>query len=107
MKMIKKTKKSIKDNLIVFGIFTGILLPLRLVFYNFLHDHWLGTFGVTSIVVFSLFYMSSKGKLGYVGNIIIEKIQNRAKGKLGMALIIQSIILMWLSIMIILGSNYA
>lgn len=100
-------KQEIKENLLVFAIFTGILLPLRLVFYEYLQDHWIGSFGITSLVVFLMFYLSARGKLGSVGKIITKTIEKRAKAKSSILMIGLSIIMIWISAMMILGSIYA
>ena len=96
----------LKENLIVVGIFTGILLPLRLVFYHYLSHYWIGSFGLLSIVLFSLFYLSYKGKLGKLGNLILRYIQRRSKGKLAKFGIASTSFGVYFSLLIIIGSTY-
>src|SRR5690348_12893026 len=85
---MKIDKQDILESLLVFGIFTGILLPMRLLFYDYLSHYWIGSFGLTSAFVFTIFYLSKKGKLGKIGIMIINKLQKRAKGKLGKVMIV-------------------
>jgi hypothetical protein len=104
---LKITKQSIKENLFLFAVFIGLLLPLRLLFQQYLSHYWIGTLGIFSLVIFLLFYFSNKGKLGNIGRILIKKITSKTKGKLGKSFIIGSIFVIYLSTLSILGSTYA
>ena len=101
------SKQSIKENLIVFVVFVGLILPLRLLFYQYLNHYWLGSVGLFSGILFLIFYLSKKGKLGNTGKILTRKITKRASGKLGISFIIGSIFVIYLSSLAILGSTYA
>lgn len=103
---MKIDKQDLKESLLVFGIFTGTLLPLRLVFYDYLSHYWLGSFGLTSAFVFTIFYLSKKGKLGKIGKMIIHKLEKRAKGKLGKFIICFSIGAIYFWSLAVSGSLY-
>ena len=103
---MKLDKQDIKESLLVFAIFTGTLLPLRLVFYDYLSHYWLGSFGLTSLFVFGIFYLSKKGKLGKIGVMIIHKLEKRAKGKLGKFVICFSAIAIYFWSLAVSGSLY-
>ena len=99
--------QSVKENLIVFAVFIGLILPLRLLFYEYLHNYWLGSVGLFSVILFLIFYLSNKGKLGKIGHILTRKITSKTTGKLGISFIIGSIFVIYLSSLAILGSTYA
>lgn len=103
---MKLDKQDLKESLLVFGIFTGTLLPLRLVFYDYLSHYWLSSFGLTSLFVFGIFYLSKKGKLGKIGIMIVHKLEKRAKGKLGKFLIIFSVIMIYFWSLAVSGALY-
>ncbi len=98
---------SIKENLIVVGIFTGILFPLRLVFYHYLSSYWLGSFGIVTAITLTILYLSNKGKLGSIGGMIIRRFYKRARGKSGIGAIIFSIFFIYFCSLIIAGCTYA
>ena len=104
---MKLSLQSIKENLLVFAVFMGLILPLRLLFYEYLHSYWLGSVGLFSGILFLIFYLSNKGKLGSIGKILTRKITQRATGKLGISFILGSIIAIYLCSIAILGSTYA
>lgn len=101
------TWQSIKENLIVFGFFIGLILPLRLLFYQYMHNYWIGSVGIFSGIIFLIFYLGRKGKLGNIGNILTSKITKKASGKLGSSFIIGCIFVIYLSSLSILGSTFA
>lgn len=98
---------SIKENLITVGFFTGILFPLRMLFYSYLSSYWIGSFGIITAVTLTLLYLAKKGKLGKFGNIIIRRFYKRAKGKSGIGAIIFSSVIIYLSLLVIISCTYA
>lgn len=61
------------DGLIVWGILTGILFPVRLIAVQLLGNHWIGSFGFLTIVSLSIIYLSKKNKLGWFGRLFIQQ----------------------------------
>jgi len=51
-----------KESIIVFGVLTGILLPVRLVFVNYFSDDWFGSFGLISIISIAIVILAKKTK---------------------------------------------
>jgi len=96
-------KESIKEWSVFFLIFTGLLFPLRFVFNNYLHHYWFGSLGILSIVTFTLFYLSNKNKLGYVGYVIKKRLVKRSKGKAFKAFLISSSLMIYMTGLIVTG----
>jgi len=101
------TRQSILESLFVAGVFIGILFPLRFVFYHYLSHYWIGAFGITSVVMFLILYLSSKGKLGKAGTIIIKRLEKRAKGKTVKGLIIFNCFILYFWSLVVIGATYA
>ena len=83
----------IKDKLIVFGVITGIFLPVRMVFYNYFSAHWIGSLGLVSSLMFVLILLAHKKKLGHFGDLFLNQLTKTIKGKSGKAAIVFSLIL--------------
>lgn len=73
--------KSVYESLIVFGVMTGILLPVRLLFVTFVSDNWLGSFGIITAVSVTILVLVKKGKLGEFGNMFQRQIDKLLRGK--------------------------
>ena len=104
---MKINKQPIKENLIVFGFFMGLILPLRLLFYQYFHEYWVGSFGIYSLVLFAIFYLSKRGKLGSIGTLLTRKITKMSQGKLAKGFIVQSIVVIYMGSLFLLGSSSA
>ena len=74
----------IRDKLIVFGIVTGIFLPVRLVFYTYVSTHWIGSLGLVTSVMLTITFLAHKNRLGRFGTIFISQMTKTMKGKSGM-----------------------
>jgi len=83
----------IKEKLIVFGVITGIFLPVRLVFYNYFSAHWIGSLGLVSSLMFVLILLAHKRKLGRFGDLFLNQLTKTIKGKSGKVAIIFSLVL--------------
>ncbi|MGI0061995.1 MAG: hypothetical protein ACREBA_06045, partial [Nitrosotalea sp.] len=70
----------IKEKLIVFGVITGIFLPIRMVFYAYFSAHWIGSLGLVSSLMFVLIFLAHKQKLGRFGNLFLRQITKTIKG---------------------------
>lgn len=82
------------ESLIVFGIMTGLLLPARLLFVEFVSDDWLGSFGVITAISLSVIILAKKKKLGFFGPMLERQIYKFQKGKRGIAVFGESIFLL-------------
>lgn len=67
--------------MIVFGVMTGILLPVRLFFVTFVSDNWFGSFGIISAVSISIIILTKKQKLGAFGRIFDRQLSKWQRGK--------------------------
>jgi len=78
-------KRNVLEGLIVFGVMTGVLLPVRLFFVTYVSTDWFGSFGVISAISIIIVVLTKKGKLGAFGKIFerqINKLQSGKKAKL-------------------------
>ena len=66
--------RGIFESLIVFGIMTGLLLPARLLFVEFVSDDWLGSFGIITAISMSVIILAKKQKLGFFGSMLERQI---------------------------------
>ena len=85
--------RGIFESLIVFGIMTGLLLPARLLFVEFVSDDWLGSFGVITAISLSVIILAKKKKLGFFGPMLERQIYKFQRGKRGIAVFGESIFL--------------
>jgi hypothetical protein len=83
----------LKEKLIVFGVITGIFLPVRMVFYNYFSAHWIGSLGLVSSLMFVLILLAHKRKLGRFGDLFLNQLTKTIKGKSGKVAIVFSLIL--------------
>ncbi len=83
----------IKEKLIVFGVITGIFLPIRMVFYAYFSAHWIGSLGLVSSLMFVLIFLAHKQKLGRFGNLFLKQMTKTIKGKSGKIAIVFSLVL--------------
>ena len=80
--------------LIVFGIMTGLLLPARLLFVEFVSDDWLGSFGIITAISISVIILAKKQKLGFFGPMLERQIYKFQKGKRGILVFGESVFLL-------------
>src|SRR5438309_5788280 len=86
-------KKDLKEKVIVDGIMTAIFLPVRFVFFTYISKYWFGSVGLVSIVAVTMHILSTKNKLGKFGIMYQNQTRKIMTGKLGIPLIVLSIIL--------------
>lgn len=84
-------KKNFLEGIIVFGVVTGILLPVRLVFVAYVSDNWFGSFGLISLISISLIVLTKKQKLGRFGQMFERQLVKLQQGKRGKFVYGQSI----------------
>ena len=80
------------ESLIVFGVMTGILLPVRLLFVAYVSSDWFGSFGIISAISIAMIVLTKKGKLGKFGEMFERQINKLQKGKKAKIVYGQSII---------------
>ena len=81
----------IAEKLVVFGVFIGIFLPVRMLFYAYFSAHWIGSLGIVSSLMFILIFLSHKHKLGRFGELFMHQMTKTIKGKSGKVAIILSL----------------
>ena len=85
-------KKNLVESLIVFGVMTGILLPVRLLFVSYVSSYWLGSFGMISAISIIMIILTKKNKLGKFGKMFERQLNKLQKGKKAKIVYGQSII---------------
>jgi len=70
-----------KEALIVGTVMTGILLPVRLFFYNLVSDDWFGSLGLISLITALMIFAVKKGWLGKFGEIFERQMYKIHHGK--------------------------
>ena len=85
-------KKNFLESLIVFGVMTGILLPVRLLFVSYVSSYWLGSFGMISAISIIMIILTKKNKLGKFGKMFERQLNKLQKGKKAKIVYGQSII---------------
>ena len=74
-------KQEIVEMLIVFAVMTGLLLPVRLVFYTYVSTHWFGSFGLVSAISVLMVVLVKKKKLGRFGQMFENQMRKVQRGK--------------------------
>jgi len=70
---------------------TGLLLPARLLFVQYVSDNWFGSAGIISIISISIIILAKKQKLGFFGPMLERQIYKFQKGKRGILIFGESI----------------
>lgn len=86
--------KGIFESLTVFGIMTGLLLPARLLFVEYISDNWFGSFGIISVISISIIILAKKRKLSFFGHMLERQIYKFQKGKRGILVVGKSALLL-------------
>ena len=86
--------RDIFESLIVFSVMTGLLLPTRLLFVEYVSDDWFGSFGVISLISIAVIILVKKKKLGSFGLIFERQIYKFQKGKRGILVFLESTVLL-------------
>lgn len=73
--------KDTRDWLIVGLVITVGLLPVRLLFVEFVSDKWIGSFGIVSIVMIVIVVLAGKEKLGSFGKMFLRQMIRTHQGK--------------------------
>ena len=91
--------RGIFESLIVFGVMTGLLLPARLLFVEYISDNWFGSLGIISAISILGIILARKKKLGFFGPMFERQIYKFQKGKRGLLVIGESVF-----VLLMLGS---
>ena len=86
--------RGIFESLIVFGVMTGLLLPARLLFVEYVSDDWFGSLGIISAISISVIVLVKKKKLGFFGPMFERQIYKFQKGKRGLLVFGESIFIL-------------
>ena len=86
--------RGIFESLIVFGVLTGLLLPARLLFVEYVSDNWFGSLGIISAISISVIILVKKKKLGFFGPMMERQIYKFQKGKRGLIVFGESVFLL-------------
>ena len=73
---------------------TGILLPARLLFVEYVSDNWLGSLGVISAISIVIIVLAKKKKLGFFGVMFERQLYKFQKGKRGLVVFGESVFLL-------------
>jgi len=93
--------RGIFESLIVFAVMTGVLLPARLLFVEYVTDNWFGSLGIITAISISVVILAKKKKLGFFGPMFERQIYKFQKGKRGLVIFGESVfVLLMLGTMI-------
>lgn len=95
-----------KEKLITAAFFTGVFLPIRLFFYSFVSDVWIGSFGLITAVLVTIMYLAHKNKMGKLGVIVNRQVHSFSKGKLGLMSIISLVLVIYIYSLFIYGVEF-
>ena len=73
---------------------TGLLLPARLLFVEFVSDNWFGSLGIIGAISISILFLAKKNKLGFFGPMLERQIFKFQKGKRGIIVFGEAIFLL-------------
>ena len=86
--------RGIFESLIVFGVMTGLLLPARLLFAEYISDNWFGSLGIISAISILVVILARKKKLGFFGPMFERQMYKFQKGKRGLLVLGESVFLL-------------
>lgn len=97
--------QDLKEKALTVLVFTGIFLPVRLFFYTYVSQYWLGSFGLMTAILLATIYLARKDRLGFVGRIINKQVMSFSKGKYGTISLIFLIFWIYVYGLVIYGIN--
>src|SRR5574342_423226 len=74
-------RQEVIETMIVFAVMTGLLLPVRLLFYTYVSTHWFGSFGLVSAISVLMVVLVKKHKLGKFGQMFENQMRKVQRGK--------------------------
>jgi len=85
-------KQDLKEKALVIGVTTAAFLPARLVFYTYVSQYWLSSFGLISAIAVIMYILVTKNKLGRFGEIYRKQIAKMVRGKAAKFIIVISVV---------------
>jgi len=101
---VKQTNKTIShrfETLIVFGVITTILFPIRLIFVTYVSDNWFASFGLIAVISLALVVLAKRNKMGKFGPLFVRVMKKWNTGNRQYLLYIPPILLLIVSVGII------
>jgi len=101
---MSETSKSFSEKfetVIVFGVISLILFPIRLLFVSYVSDNWFASFGLIGLVSITLIILAKKDKMGKFGKLFVNVMKKWNTGKRQYFLYIPPILLLIVSVTII------
>jgi len=74
-------RTDLKEKAVILGFTSAIFLPVRLLVGQFLLSHWIGMFGVASLISIVLVILVKNNKLGRIGQIFKKQMTKTLWGK--------------------------
>ncbi len=84
-------KQDLKEKVIVFGVMAAVFLPVRLVFFKYVSQYWIGSVGLISAIAITMYILVRKNKLGQFGVLYQKQLSKLVTGKSGRCFIAFSI----------------
>jgi hypothetical protein len=106
-KLTEQVSRKIKifDSLVISSFFLS-LIPVRMVFIEYIGDSWFGSFGLITAIATAVIILTYKGKLGWFGRSIMRFFQKRHKKK-RIFFAVQFVFSTTMLVLFIHGVNYA
>ncbi len=101
MNLSNKTTSHRFETLIVFGVITVILFPIRLIFVTYVVDDWFASFGLIAIISVTLVVLAKRNKMGKFGQLFVRVMKKWNTGNRQYLLYIPPILLLIVSVGII------
>lgn len=92
-----------KEKALTIAFFTGVFLPVRLLFYTFVSQWWIGSFGLITGILIVVMVLANKNKLGKLGVIVNKQVMSFSKGNYGKLSLIYLVFMIYLYSMFIYG----
>ena len=94
--MQRLDRKDVAEKAVTAVFFAAVFLPVRLVFYTYVSEYWLGSFGVMTGMLLFLFYAAKRNWLGRLGFVVTRQVDRISSGKIGKWGIVSCIILIYI-----------
>ncbi len=92
-----------KEKALTVAFFTGVFLPVRLLFYTFVSQWWIGSFGLITGILITVMVLSNKNKLGKLGKIVNKQVMSFSKGRYGKLSLVYLVFMIYLYSLFIYG----
>lgn len=76
-------KNDLKEKILLVSVTAAVFLPLRLVVSQYISDHWIGNFGVATLISITMIILVKKNKLGRFGLAFKNQISKTLWGRSG------------------------